>query len=114
MLAQALEPHRGAELHGEREQVSVGAAPPDIVAGDDHGVPAGEEHLGHGRDARRIGRGLEVEGARRQGRLGRLLLEHVDGEGDEDRPARRVLGDLQRAAQERGQLVGALRPARST
>ena len=44
----------------------------------------------------------------RQGDLGGLLLQHVDGQGHEHRSARRVLGDLERAAQERGHLVGAL------
>ena len=62
----------------------------------------------HGRHARRIGPGLEVERARGQGHLGGLLLEHVDGQGHEDRSARRVLSDLERAAQERGHFVGAL------
>jgi len=49
-----------------------------------------------------------VEPARGQGGLVGLLLHHVDRQRDEHRPRRRVGGDLERAAHDQCELVGAL------
>jgi hypothetical protein len=38
VLPQALEPDRGAELLGQREEIPMRAAAPDVVARDDDGL----------------------------------------------------------------------------
>ena len=79
-----------------------------VVADDDAGVARLQKQRRQRLDARRIGRAARHNLSGGDGLDRGLLLQHVDRQRDEHRPLRRVGGDLERAAQDRRDLVGAL------
>ena len=108
VLMDELGPDAGAGRLGERQQGAAGVRARDIVADDDDGLGGPEEMLCDGGHSRGVRRGRAVERAGGCGPDIGLLLHDVDRQRDEDRAGGRVVGDLEGAAHDRRDLVGAL------
>ncbi len=108
MHANALGPHRGSQRLGQRHDLGSRSEARHLVPDDDDGtLRASQERCGLGDSGGRCG-ARPVQRAGRHGLVLRLLLHHVDGQGDEHGTSGRIVRHFERAMEEQGQLVGSL------
>ena len=102
----ALEHDGGAEELGDLDELGEGVAVRDRVAGDDQGRVGGHEPLGGRVDGRAITHQARGDARRRQQvEVVTLGVEHVDGQGEEHRPARLRERSLHGASHESRQVL---------
>ena len=107
VVAQPFEPDRCADRFDQRHQRAGGACTRHVIAGDDRGTFRLQQCLGEFCDTRGIGRRGAPQPVGGGGLDRSFLLQHVDRQRDEHRAFRRIGRDLEGAAQDRRDLVGA-------